>query len=275
MTKDNTGKDNDVCNNQRKVFRGQDARNNNSSNQESHDNGQAGEAKDEGQNAHKQGTKQNGPSEWIKLFFQFIGPITVVLLSFYLDNVVANNLNKEDSIEQPSPTPEATKSPFSIDMQFAKSSPIKYVEYTLVSDPVVPRYQVKPYPYIAVLGLKGWTYIPVLGLYTQEQYTADFNGICKLEREDIMTQLQDISAEVGKEIGTEYKTGCYFLIGYVARDGSKESEIYEFEKGNLTSPDAAESLQVIAAYKNDTHIKINVVTWPSNKEQVLETINSL
>ena len=276
------GSGNDVCNNKEVMLHEQNMRNNNSSHLEVSNNEQNDEKKSKEQDTHKQQSMKKGPSKWAKLLIPIIvpiigaiiSPIVISMAEFYLQRFFDKSVSEDNRIEQSSPIP--SEPPFSIDEQSVEGSPFKYIECTLTSNFAVPGYQVKPYPYIAVLGSKGWTYLPIRGLYTQEQYSADYNGICKLKREDILTQLQDISTEVRKEIGTEYKIGCLLLIEYVANNSSKETEIYELGLGHLAPPEnEAESIKILAAYQSDTPIKIDVTTWPSNREQIVKIINTL
>ena len=218
---------------------------------------------------HEQDIKEREPNGWAKLILPLIVAIIVAIIYNYPFNVEKND--DESSFSSPQPIVQT----FSNKEKIEEYSQFKYIECTLTSDPILSGYQVKPYPYIAVFKSEEWTYIPILGLYTQDQYSADNNGVCKLKRENITSQLQDISTEVNKENGEDYHVGCLLVIEYVANDGLRKNETYELRIGQLSIPDEDKAIKIINANSDDAQIKINVATWPSNKDQIIEVLHDI
>lgn len=235
------------------------------SSQESSDNNQG--ANNESAKSKEEIYRKGEPSGWSKLIIPLISAIIIAIIG-----KIPIDTEKESSTDQPQPTQL-----FINEEKHTEYSQFKYIECTLTSTPILPGYQVKPHPYIAVLDSEEWIYIPILGLYTQEQYSADNNGICKLEREDIITQLQDILTAMNKKLGQDYDIGCLIIIEYMANDSSDSpiKKAYELRIGQLSIPEDDAVIKVLNANDSDTQPKIDVTMWPNNKDQIIEVINNL
>ena len=122
---------------------------------------------------------------------------------------------------------------------------IEYIQCQLTVNPKIPGYQVKLYPYISVTVLdKNTNYIPILNLYTQEQYTADHEGICILKRENITEELLNLLTENIIDTTFEPEIGCFAVIQYVC-DNEKLTLAFELRNGQLVSADEKAMEQVI------------------------------
>lgn len=255
------GNNNDVCNKKRENFREQGMRNNNSHHQESSDDGQARKKENQGQDK----PKKREPSGWAKLLITSAVAILVALIP----SIFSNDKSTPDP-----PTPEIQL--FNNEEQVVTHSQFEFVECKLTSTPKRSGYKVKPYPYIAILKSDEWIYIPVRGLYTQDQYSADNDGVCILKRENILTDLQDILKEINQARGQEYEVGCLLLIKYTS-DNNAEQPVkpYGLTTGNLPSFNIEKAEKIVDAFNNDAQIGINVLVWPSNKEQIVEVLNDI
>lgn len=148
----------------------------------------------------------------------------------------------------------------------------EYVKCIITSVPVLPGYQVKPYPYLCLMEEEGWRYYPIAGLYTQEQYSADENGVCTLIRENISDQIQFLlKNEMDLEQGIDYDLGCLLIIEHVSNNEKESRKALELRIGQLTVPDDERIVKILKASQEGTVI-LDVTAWPANKDKIIELI---
>lgn len=145
---------------------------------------------------------------------------------------------------------------------------IEYVQYELTSDPVVAGYHVLVYPYAICEKDDQKKCLPVTGQFTQDEYVADENGYCRLLRENTTGDFLKMAASV---VDFSIEVKCLVAIQYV-KDGELIPEVYDIRDGSLTLSDQNLAMEVLAAWEDESSIKIDMWGWPCFDQKVLEGI---
>lgn len=86
---------------------------------------------------------------------------------------------------------ESNVQKFSATSQNIERAGFPYTEYILTSEPSNGGFHVRPYPYILYTESGGDKILPILNLFTQEEYTADTFGQCTLLQESLSLPFTD------------------------------------------------------------------------------------
>lgn len=235
--------------------------------QEDNDNNRSINKKKTNEKSEAVGKKKKGPGPWTKLLLPIGATIFVAILSAVLPRILdyKNQKGNEETFQT-----ENINQQFENEEKLCEFAQLDYIECTITSNPVMSGYQVRVYPYLRFLVDGEWEYLPIIGLYTQDQYSADADGICTLIREDITKQIQQyIEDATEMTIGYDYDIATLVVVDYVSDSNKDTREVYELRIGKLTVPDDEIIVKVLAAYENKKRV-INVIAWPDGKEKVIK-----
>lgn len=237
--------------------------------QEDNDNSRSIKKNKVNENSEAVDKKKKGPGPWTKLLLPIGATIFVAILSAVLPRILDYKDQKGD---EKTFQIETINQQFENEEKLCKFAQLDYIECTITSNPVLPGYQVRVYPYLRFLVDGDWQYRIFSGLYTQDQYSADADGICTLIREDITKQIQQyIEDATEMTIGYDYDIATLVVVDYASDTNKDTREVYELRIGKLTVPDDEIIVKVLEAYENKEEV-INVIAWPDNKEKVIELL---
>lgn len=146
---------------------------------------------------------------------------------------------------------------------------IEYVEYKITTDPIVKGFHIIVYPYLVCENEKK-VYIPVTGLFTQNEYVADEKGCCTLSREDTFEELKETIKKMNM-IDFPVEVRCLVAIKYVKQD-EEQKEIYDIKDGQLTKSHGEIATKVLEAWESKSSLKIDMIGWPDYDQEKLEEI---
>ena len=146
----------------------------------------------------------------------------------------------------------------------------EYINCSISSDPPLPAYQVRVYPYLTICGDEQDYYYPITGLYTQPQYVADTNGVCTLLKTDDLDVVCEFLAQENNDISPE--TGTILLMQY-STNNTSFTEAYELRNGQLITADDTIAIIVLNAFDSDSYT-INLNVWPVYKYEFLEELKT-
>lgn len=145
---------------------------------------------------------------------------------------------------------------------------IEYVQYEFTSKPAVAGYHVIVYPYVVYEKEGRKFYIPFIGQFTQNEYMADENGYCQLFKENTN---DDFKKMVVSKTNLWVEIKCLAAIQYV-EDGETKREVYDVRDGQLVISEQEVVIEVLTAYEDENHVKIDMLSWPYFDYQALEEI---
>lgn len=151
---------------------------------------------------------------------------------------------------------------------------IEYSIYELTSTPAIGGYHVIPYPYLCISSMNKIDYIPISGIYTQTQYTADVNGKCVFKRENTLEGLRQYVEMLLLYSQRQVQVGNLVAVQYTNDKKELEVQVYELRDGELLVADESVVIDVLNAYSDEEILKISMHGWPSNKDYIGQQINN-
>lgn len=148
---------------------------------------------------------------------------------------------------------------------------IKYVDYKITTTPIVKGFHIIAYPYL-VYETEKKVYIPVTGLFTQNEYVADEKGCCTLSRENVFEDLKEMINKMYM-VDFPFEIKCLVAIKYVEQDEERK-EVYDIKDGQLTKSEPGNAIGVLEAWEDEKSLKIEMTGWPDYNRKNLDAIFS-
>lgn len=128
---------------------------------------------------------------------------------------------------------------------------IEYKQYEIISKPTIEGYHVLVYPYI-VSGkeMDNRVYVPVMGVFTSNEYRADIEGRCKILK-DMDEDLE--GTENNAEDFSEVKV--LLAIQYAENGTTRERKVYDIGDGQLVESDKELVIGVLKAWESEENEK--------------------
>lgn len=149
---------------------------------------------------------------------------------------------------------------FSATSQNIERAGFPYTEYILTSEPSNGGFHVRPYPYILYTESGGDKILPILNLFTQEEYTADTFGQCTLLQESLSLPFTDPNNSDCSF--TLEHVHCFVAILYT-KDAKSIRAMYELRDGELTYADKETAIRVLQIFEDiDNSTTIDIRNLP-------------
>ena len=137
-------------------------------------------------------------------------------------------------------------------------------------------YHVRPYAYVVYDTEKDSSYIPIEGLFSQEEYVADQEGTCTIWYENTMAELQkkleDIAAEKrGESSKAIIRVDCAVAIQYI-ESKERQTDLYELRSGELIPIGEEETIKIKGIWEAEDSVKIDMLSWPALDIKMLDKI---
>ena len=153
---------------------------------------------------------------------------------------------------------------------------IEYVQCEITAEPHMAGYHVRPYAYVVYDTEKDSSYIPIEGLFSQEEYVADQEGTCTIWYENTMAELQkkleDIAAEKRRESSKAIiRVDCAVAIQYI-ESKERQTDLYELRSGELIPIGEEETIRIKGIWEAEDSVKIDMLSWPALDIKMLDKI---
>lgn len=153
---------------------------------------------------------------------------------------------------------------------------IEYVQCEITAEPHMAGYHVRPYAYVVYDTEKDSSYIPIEGLFSQEEYVADQEGTCTIWYENTMAELQkkleDIAAEKrGESSKAIIRVDCAVAIQYI-ESKERQTDLYELRSGELIPIGEEETIRIKRIWEAEDSVKIDMLSWPALDITMLDKI---
>ena len=151
--------------------------------------------------------------------------------------------------EKTQPTENKTENTqkFSATSQNTEKAGLSYIEYTITSEPSRRGFHVRPYPYVTYEENGETTIIPILNLFTQEEYSAEISGKCSLMHELLPSSFR--AADNSDYSFTAEQVQCLIAVLYT-KDTEQVRDMYELRDGDLTYADENIAIQLLQFFEN-------------------------
>lgn len=160
---------------------------------------------------------------------------SVTLLIFIYEKTQATENKTEDTQK------------FSATSQNTEKAGLSYIEYTITSEPSRRGFHVRPYPYVTYEENGETTIIPILNLFTQEEYSAGISGKCSLLHEQLPSSF--LAADNSDYSFTAEQVQCLIAVLYT-KDTEQVRAMYELRDGDLTYADENIAIQILQFFEN-------------------------
>ncbi len=123
-----------------------------------------------------------------------------------------------------------------------------------MSKPIIEGYHVLAYPYIvSAKEMNNNVYVPVMGLFTSNEYRADREGRCK-----ILKRTDEDLKEIENITGDFSEVKILLAIQYVENGTARERKVYDIGDGQLVESEKELVIGVLKAWESEVNEKIDL-----------------